>query len=95
MSGIRIVIILITILFFNNRSLTLDIPATISLIPVKFIWNSAFCRMDLISVIIPNSVKEIGEYAFTNNEDLKQINIPQRAKIYKPIRDESCIISRI
>ena len=43
---------------------------------VENIYDGAFCYHNLSSIVIPNSVKHIGDYAFQSCDNLKSIVIP-------------------
>lgn len=61
---------------FDDSSETVDIPDEIEGIPVREIDYYAFARKDITSVTIPDSIINIGAYAFAYCENLIDINIP-------------------
>jgi len=63
----------ITITGYTGPGGSLDIPAAISGLPVTAIGNYAFYNRRLASVIIPNSVTDIGSYAFEYCYDLASV----------------------
>jgi len=60
---------------YSHLDGNLKIPNKINNLPVTAIGDSAFIRKELISVIIPNSIKTIGDSAFAHNQ-LSEIIIP-------------------
>jgi hypothetical protein len=67
--------IIITKYIGSQRDVT--IPSEIGGIPVRFIGENAFEYSFLTSVIIPDSVTRIGDYAFYYCSFLKSIDIPE------------------
>ena len=72
--------------------------------PVVKIGESAFENTDAISVLLPDSVQEIGNRAFADCPFLEELNIPSGLKVVgdeafagttklRPLFPESCIIS--
>ncbi len=57
---------------------------------VKKIFNKAFFCNRLNKVIMPNSVEEIGEYAFSYSPILNTIVLPENIKEIKPFVFSSC-----
>lgn len=55
---------------------SVDIPASVDGVPVTVIQMYAFQPSKITDVIIPDSVKEIGNYAFAGNTELKSVSIP-------------------
>jgi len=68
----------------NNESAnntTLYIPRSYNGIPVKEIAYRAFCYTDFYYVNIPDTITNIGAYAFYGCDDLTSISIPSRVKM--------------
>lgn len=61
---------------YRGTATQATIPATISDIPVIRIADNAFRSAPLTSVILPDTVTEIGWFAFANCEGLRTITIP-------------------
>lgn len=61
----------------NNASGKVVVPSTIEGCPVTAIGREAFYRKDKITeIVLPNSVKTIGYYAFYGCTELSTINLP-------------------
>ncbi|GFH43817.1 hypothetical protein CTEN210_00290 [Chaetoceros tenuissimus] len=54
---------------------------------IQFIGYSAFYRCNLSSVFIPPRCREIGEFAFASNDNLKILNVPRDTEIGNCIID--------
>ena len=61
---------------YNGISNKINIASTYNNLPVKNIYDSAFLRENIVKVIIPDSVTNIGRYAFSNCDSLQAIEIP-------------------
>lgn len=66
------------------------IPSTISDVPVTRIADNAFRDAPLTSVVIPDTVTEIGWFAFANCESLETITIPASVTIIHYGAFENC-----
>jgi len=64
------------ITYYTGAGGAVVIPSTLNSYPVVSIGQSAFSQSALTSVIIPNSVTSIGEYAFAYNPSLTNVTIP-------------------
>ena len=60
----------------DKSATSVEIPASIDGVPVTVIGMYAFQISKIKSVTIPNTVKEIGHYAFNNCPDLTSVTIP-------------------
>lgn len=61
----------------ENTLVKLIIPEEIEGLPVTRIASEAFYNMDnIIEVVLPSTIKEIGERAFNNCKKLEKINLP-------------------
>ena len=67
----------ITIVSYNGKSTELIIPASINGSPVVHIADNAFENTPLVSVSIPETLKSIGWFAFSDCSDLERIIIPK------------------
>lgn len=68
----------ITIVGYYGSGSDLTIPATLDGLPVVAVETGAFSnRFDLTSVIIPNSLKRIGDDAFYGCQGLTKVTIPE------------------
>ncbi len=65
---------------YNGSSKNVEIPASVQGMAVTAIERDLFNRSDIESVTIPNTVTEIGNYAFTQCQSLKEIVIPEGVK---------------
>ncbi len=61
---------------YKGKENNLTIPAYIDGLPVAAIGEAAFEGNSLLSVVLPNTVKEIGWFAFKNCVMLNEITIP-------------------
>ncbi|MBR3023000.1 MAG: leucine-rich repeat protein [Oscillospiraceae bacterium] len=61
------------IIGFSMDETSVDIPETLGGVPVTVIGMYAFNGCKLKSVVIPDSVKEIGNYAFTMSDSLESV----------------------
>lgn len=59
--------------------------------PVTEINKNAFSHTKLTSVVVPATIKEIGEYAFAGCKSLRSISIPDSVKIIGPSAFYHCI----
>lgn len=66
---------------YAGASLTPSIPSKVSGYPVTKIDDTAFYAAAIKSVSIPESVTEIGEWAFENCDNLKSVKIPPTVKV--------------
>lgn len=60
----------------DKSATSVEIPESIDGVPVTVIGMYAFQISKIKSVTIPNSVKEIGHYAFNNCPDITSVTIP-------------------
>lgn len=60
----------------DYKATSIEIPETISGLPVTAIGDYAFNGCSLSSITIPGSVKTIGKYAFSMSSNLKSVTIP-------------------
>ena len=60
----------------DYKATSIEIPETISGLPVTAIGDYAFNGSSLSSITIPGSVKTIGKYAFSMSANLKSVTIP-------------------
>ena len=70
----------VEIIGFNGNEKELILPSSINGIPVTAIGDRVFCRNQLTSVIIPNSVQIIGDDAFIHNK-LTNVVLPNSLRI--------------
>jgi hypothetical protein len=74
----------ITDTYHDGSSETLEIPATVNYEGVTYtvtaIYEKAFFDKSFKSVILPNTLKEIEDYAFMGCEKLQSIDIPESVK---------------
>ena len=61
----------------DYKATSIEIPASISGLPVTAIGDYAFNGSSLSSVTIPDTVKTIGKYAFSMSTNLKSVTIPE------------------
>ena len=61
----------------DYKATSIEIPASISGLPVTAIGDYAFNGSSLSSVTIPDTVKTIGKYAFSMSANLKSVTIPE------------------
>ncbi|MBQ6034069.1 leucine-rich repeat protein [Ruminococcus sp.] len=61
----------------DYKATSIEIPASISGLPVTAIGDYAFNGSSLSSVTIPDTVKTIGKYAFAMSSNLKSVTIPE------------------
>ncbi|MCR5707526.1 MAG: leucine-rich repeat protein [Ruminococcus sp.] len=54
---------------------SVEIPASVDGVPVTVIQMYAFQPTEITEITIPDSVKEIGNYAFSGNKELKSVTI--------------------
>ena len=55
---------------------SVDIPTSVDGLPVTAIQMYAFQPTKITSITIPDSIKEIGNYAFSGNKELESVTIP-------------------
>ena len=60
----------------DYKATSIEIPETISGLPVTAIGDYAFNGSSISSITIPGSVKTIGKYAFSMSANLKSVTIP-------------------
>lgn len=60
----------------DYKATSIEIPETISGLPVTAIGDYAFNGSSISSITIPGSVKTIGKYAFSMSSNLKSVTIP-------------------
>ena len=60
----------------NYQATSIEIPSTISGLPVTVIGDYAFNGSSITSIKIPDTVKVIGNYAFTMCSGLKSVTLP-------------------
>lgn len=70
----------IKIINFDNSAITPIVPAYINNIPVKAIDDFAFHETEIESITIPDTLVEIGAYAFAGCTRLKNISFPDSVK---------------
>lgn len=70
----------IKIINFDNSTVTPIIPTYINDIPVKVIDDYAFHETTIESITMPDTLEEIGEYAFAGCHRLKNISFPDSVK---------------
>ncbi|MBQ8612667.1 MAG: leucine-rich repeat domain-containing protein, partial [Ruminiclostridium sp.] len=70
----------VTITWYNGEKANVVIPSKIEGYPVTAIGEGALVANDFTSVKIPDSVKSIGNAAFTNCSNLASVNIPNGVK---------------
>ncbi|MBP5362794.1 MAG: leucine-rich repeat protein [Ruminococcus sp.] len=80
----------IEISFCNTSATSADIPSTIEGLPVTVIGMYAFQNRPLKSVTIPDTVTEIGHYAFGYCSELKSVTIPDSVQKIGIRAFESC-----
>jgi hypothetical protein len=66
----------VEIISSDYKATSIEIPETISGLPVTAIGDYAFNGCSLSSITIPGSVKTIGKYAFSMSSNLKSVTIP-------------------
>lgn len=65
----------------HRNATSVIIPRSINGFPVTFIEDYAFSECgNLIDIVIPNSITAIGEMAFSNNNKLKTLEIPDSVR---------------
>lgn len=75
---------------YQGTATRATIPPTISDIPVTRIADNAFRSAPLTSVVIPDTVTEIGWFAFANCESLQTITIPASVTLIHYGAFENC-----
>lgn len=75
---------------YQGTATRATIPPTISDIPVTHIADNAFRSAPLTSVVIPDTVTEIGWFAFANCESLQTITIPNSVTLIHYGAFENC-----
>lgn len=65
-----------TIIRYSGRETGITIPATLGGAPVTKIGDGVFYERPIRSITIPDTVTEIGSYAFTGCESLPEITLP-------------------
>lgn len=71
----------IYILTYIGESKDVVIPAYIENLPVRLIADSAFRGSSVENVVLPNTVEEIGPYAFRGCKQLKTIQLSTKLKL--------------
>ena len=74
----------------DYKATSIEIPDSISGLPVTAIGDYAFDGCSLSSVTIPNSVKTIGKYAFCQSANLKSVTIPESIEFIDLRAFDSC-----
>ena len=69
----------------------LIIPASYDGQPVTEIWSNAFGKSEIVEVIIPDTVTEIGNSAFRDCGNLERVQIPDSVNLIGERAFENCI----